>query len=167
MNEFEERKISKDEFKKLNEDDLMFITSPGRMGDEDGSTFVIRHENELIAYRVDGWLYPNPDEKEEYKISMEEMIEKFPKWQETLDHFNEEEYNGKYKFIYMGYGNGLCVDKSIYDEYMPYLNDLVNKYLDKETGDKESLKYTAVFNVWADAVVNMINNKRINYEENK
>ena len=31
--EFIENKISKEDFFKINEDDVMFITNPGRMGD--------------------------------------------------------------------------------------------------------------------------------------
>lgn len=34
--------ITKEELMKLNEDELMFITIPGRMGDIYGSTFVIK-----------------------------------------------------------------------------------------------------------------------------
>ena len=52
-----EHKISKEEFLKINEDDVMFITNPGRMGDEDGSTFIIRQDNEYKIYRLDGWMY--------------------------------------------------------------------------------------------------------------
>jgi hypothetical protein len=159
VNEFESSKISKEEFKKLNEEDLMFITNPGRMGDEDGSTFVIKHGNDVSVYRIDGWMYPNPNEKEEYKISYGEMIKQFPKWKEMLNHASEKDYNGKYIYLYMGFGNGLCVDKSIYNEYVPYLNNLVKKYLDDKIGDKESLKYAAVFNVWGDAIVDMVNDK--------
>ena len=54
MNKFETNKITKSDFLKLNEEDLMFITNPGRMGDEDGSTFIIKKENELTIYRVNG-----------------------------------------------------------------------------------------------------------------
>ena len=91
MNEIEVNKISKSEFIKLNEKNLMFITNPGRMGDEDGSTFIIKHGN-------------------------------------------EEEYKGKYKYLYMGFGNGLSIDNSIYSEFEPYLNNKVilnHKLLEK------------------------------------
>ena len=66
MNKFETNKITKSDFLKLNEEDLMFITNPGRMGDEDGSTFIIKKENELTIYRVDGWMYRKIGEKEKY-----------------------------------------------------------------------------------------------------
>ena len=45
MHKYEIIKISSDDFFKINEDDLMFITNPGRMGDEDGSTFVVKKDN--------------------------------------------------------------------------------------------------------------------------
>lgn len=54
MDRAKDNKISKEEFLKLNEDDIMFITNPGRMGDEDGSTFIVKQENKFIMYRVDG-----------------------------------------------------------------------------------------------------------------
>ena len=70
MNKFETNKILKSEFVKLNENDLMFITNPGRMGDEDGSTFIIKNNNEFTIYRVDGWMYRKREEKI-WKIYME------------------------------------------------------------------------------------------------
>ncbi len=36
MNNYKYNKISKSEFLKLKEDNLLFITNPGRMGNEDG-----------------------------------------------------------------------------------------------------------------------------------
>lgn len=32
----------KKEFEKIDENDVIFITHPGRMGDEDGSTFIVK-----------------------------------------------------------------------------------------------------------------------------
>ena len=43
MNIFKTNKISKSEFIKLNEEDLMFITNPGRMGDSVGK--IILNDN--------------------------------------------------------------------------------------------------------------------------
>ena len=37
MNSFKPNKITKDDFLNINEDDVMFVTNPGRMGDEDAS----------------------------------------------------------------------------------------------------------------------------------
>ena len=55
----EPKKISREEFFKLSEDDLMFITNPGRMGDEDGTTFIVKKDNNYICYRIDGWYMGN------------------------------------------------------------------------------------------------------------
>lgn len=144
--------ISKEDFLKLNEDNVMFITNPGRMGDEDGSTFIIKEGSKYIIYRLNGWMYPS-DLKD--NITLEDTKKQFPKWYEAWENCNNENYQGKYKYIYMGYGNGLCVDKRIYDEYKPFLDKLVNEYLsDKE--DKESLKYAAIYNVWMDAFNSMV-----------
>ncbi len=158
MNEVKIHKISKSELVKLNEDVLMFITNPGRMGDEDGSTFIIKHSNELTIYRVDGWMYPKEGEK--VAILLKDIKKQFPKWFDAWKHGNEEEYQGKYKYLYMGFGNGLSVDNSIYTEFKPYLNSLVEEYLeDRNAEEKESLKYATIFNVWKEAIINMANDK--------
>ncbi len=159
MNQFEPRSITKSEFMKLNEDDLMFITNPGRMGDEDGSTFIIKQGNELVIYRVDGWMSRKMGEKD---ISLEDVRTQFPKWNEAWKHSKEDNYQGKYQYLYMGFGNGLSVDHSIYKEFEPYLNQLVEDYLEeKDDEDKESLQYAAVYNVWEQAVIQMANEKGI------
>ena len=150
-------KINKLDFLNLNEDDLMFITNPGRMGDEDGSTFVIRKGNEFTIYRVDGWMYPNKDG--DY-ISLDDTKNIFPKWYDTWEHSIDKDYKGKYKYLYMGFGNGLCIDNSIYNEYEPYLNKLVEEYLaNKSDEEKESLRYGAIYNLWINALIDMINDK--------
>ena len=58
----------------------------------------------------------------------------------------------------MGFGNGLSVDNNIYEEYKPYLDKEVNKYLDK-CDENEQMKYAAIFNVWDKAFVNMADDK--------
>ena len=158
MNELKENKITKTDFKKIKEDNVLFITNPGRMGDEDGTTFIIRKENELIMYRIDGWMYPI--QEKEYQITMAETAKQFPEWLEAWKHGSDKEYNGKYKYIYMGFGNGLCVDKTIYNEFEPYLNSRIDEYLkDSSPEEKEGLKYAETYNVWEKAVINMINDK--------
>lgn len=157
MDCFETNKISKPDFLKINEDDLMFITNPGRMGDEDGSTFIIRQDNELAIYRVDGWMYPKEGKKVD--ISLNDFFKQFPKWVEAWKHSNEEDYNEKYNYLYMGFGNGLSIDNSIYNEFESYLNDLVEKYLENSK-DKDELKYAAIYNCWQEAFINMVNDKR-------
>lgn len=158
MNEFKIHKISKLELANLKEDDLMFITNPGRMGDEDGITFIIRHNNELTIYRVDGWLYPKAGEKED--VLLNDIEKQFPKWLDTWKHSNDKEYKGKYRYLYMGFGNGLSVDNSLYKEFEQYLNVLVEEYLEGNNAEeKESLQYAAVFNVWQKALINMANAK--------
>ena len=155
----EKNKISKDDFLKINEDDVMFITNPGRMGDDDGSTFIVRQDNEFKTYRLDGWLYRRRDYDENEFVSMEDVMKQFPKWYETWHNGDEKDTKGKYRFLYMGFGNGLSIDNSIYDEFKPFLDEKVEKYLlDKE--DKESMKYAAIFKVWEDAFLNMINSEK-------
>lgn len=136
--------ITKEEFLKLNEDNLMFITNPGRMGDEDGITFVIKEENEFTMYRVSGWMYA---ERTEESILLKDAIKVFPKWDETWKNCNNENYQGKYKYIYMGFGNGLSVDKRIYDKFKPYLD----KYLNADS------KPVDVYKNWQKALEDMLN----------
>ena len=158
MNLFETNKISKKEFLKLNENDLMFITNPGRMGDEDGTTFIIKHGNEFNIYRIDGWMYPK--EEKELIISLEDCLKQFPQWSKTWKHNNKKEHNDKYKYLYMGFGNGLSIDNSIYSEFEPYLNYLVQEKLkERNSKEQEPLKYATIFNTWEAAFINMANDK--------
>lgn len=158
MNNFKVNTISKSDFLNINESDVLFITNPGRMGDEDGSTFIVKHNNELTIYRIDGWMYPRKGEKVE--VSLDDALKQFPKWHEAWKNGDEENYKEKYKYMYMGFGNGLCVDNSIYDDFEPYLNKLVKEYLEKRNDDdKESLKYAAIFDVWEKAFIDMVKDK--------
>ena len=146
MYRFEMNKISKNDFLMLDEKNVMFITNPGRMGDEDGSTFIVKDGNDFTIYRVDGWMYPS----EEETITLEETAKQFPKWYE-LWKSEDKNNNEKYKYLYMGFGNGLCIDNSIYDEFEPYLNELVG----------EESKEGELFNLWPKAFINMVNDKKI------
>ena len=158
MSDVEKHNITKVELLELNEDDLMFITNPGRMGDEDGLTFIIRQGTDFIIYRVDGLLYPRENIKD--NILLSDIERQFSKWNDTWKHCNDKEYNGKYKYLYMGFGNGLCIDHSIYHEFRPYLDRFVEKYLEnKNAEEKESLQYAAIFNSWEDAFINMVYEK--------
>ena len=152
-------KISKENFLKLNEDDIMFITNPGRLGDEDGSTFVVKEGNKLVIYRVDGWMNHNKSLNEDEFISLDDVARQFPKWLETWKNNNNEKDQGKYKYLYMGFGNGLSIDHSIYKDFEPYLNNLVEEYLKDK--DEESLKYAAIYNVWEKALIEMMKEKKM------
>ena len=154
MNRFDVNKISRSDFLKLNENDLMFITNPGRMGDEDGTTFIIKHNNEFSIYRVEGWMYPI--EGEIINISFDDTKKQFPKWVDAWKHGGEKNYKGKYKYLYMGFGNGLSIDNSIYKEFEPYLNNLVEKYLKDSNADD---KYVAIYSVWENAFIDMVDDK--------
>ncbi len=156
---YEINKISKSDFLKIDEDDVMFISNPGRMGDEDGSTFIVKHGDEYTIYRVDGWMYRSHDINESEYISLNDAKKQFPKWNETWKNSNNKEYKGKYKYLYMGFGNGLSIDNSIYKEFKPYLDEKVQDYL-KDKKSKEDLKYAAILNVWESAFINMVNNKK-------
>ena len=56
MKDIKYNRITKDEFENIDEKDVMFITNPGRMGDEDGSYFIVKTGNVFIPYRVSGWM---------------------------------------------------------------------------------------------------------------
>ena len=157
MNELKINQISKTAFLNLNEKDVMFITIPGRMGDEDGATFIIKQDNKFIIYRMNGWMYGTEDKN---PISINDVKNQFPKWYETWQNCKKENYQGKYKYIYMGYGNGLCIDNSIYEEYKPYLDESIKSYLEKyPEEERQKLKNAAVFNEWKNAIVIMTNDK--------
>ena len=77
MHSLKNNKILKSDFLKLEEESIMFITNPGRMGDEDGITFVVKNDNEYISYRVSGWMYGS---KEKDNITLDEARKQFPEW---------------------------------------------------------------------------------------
>ena len=154
-NKLEKNNISKKDFLKINENDVMFITNPGRMGDEDGTTFIIKKDNNFKVYRLNEWMYRTKDYNAEEHISLDEALKQFPKWNDAW----KNKGNKKYKYLYMGFGNGLSIDNSIYNEFKPYLDKTVEDYL-KDKDDKESLKYSAIYNTWEEAFINMINKKK-------
>ena len=156
MNYFGSNKISKEEFLKINEDDVMFISNPGRMGDVSGYNIVVKNNNKLILYRIECLM-----KKNEYNnILNEDVINQFPIWYKELKNNNEN--NRKYHYLYMGFGNGLSIDNSIYNEYKPYLNTKIDEYLKENTEEeKESLKYAAIFNVWKSAIIEMSKDKKL------
>ena len=148
------KNISKKDLFKLNEDDLMFITNPGRMGDDCGITFVIKKDDEYICYRI--WLNESKDDKD--SISLDDAFEVFPKWKEKWEEDSDNKRKDtKYIYIYMGFGNGLCVDKRIYDEYEPFLLEEAEilKIKINEVEDGHFL----YFDVWDLALAKMINGK--------
>ena len=157
--EFKSNTISKEDFFSINEDDVMFITNPGRMGDEDGSTFILKEDDVFKIYRLDGWMYRSRDFNESEHISLEEARKQFPKWAEVWSN-GDKATNRKYTYLYMGFGNGLAVDNSIYNTFKPYLEKRVNKYLNNKE-DKESAQYAAIFDTWEDAFIDMAKNKMI------
>ena len=76
--------------------------------------------------------------------------------------FNIEDYKGKYKHLYMGFGNGLNVDISIYDKFKPYLNKMIKNNLEKyPEEERKDRQYAAIFNVWEDALINMAQEENI------
>ncbi len=152
--EFIINRIQKEDFLKINEDDVMFITNPGRMGDEDGLTFIVKHDKDYTIYRLDGFMYRRND----CNISLDDVKKQFPKWHETWKSADKKNLKGKYHYLYMGFGNGLSVDNYVFDKFKPYLDKMVQEYLEGER-DKDSLEYAAVFNVWKEAFLEMVNNE--------
>ena len=141
----EYKKVNDDELKRFREENLMFITSPGRMGDIEGSTFVVKEDNELKMYYIENL----------YKCNT--ILNIFPEWVKSV---KEDSKSNKYNYIYMGFGNGLHVDKSIYDEYYPYLLEEVKK--DDMYYEEDNDNYNPCLNYahWEHALENMINDTK-------
>jgi hypothetical protein len=143
-------KITKKKLYRLKEDNLMFITNPGRMGDEDGCTFIIQKGKivkRFVCYRVSGWMNNKTPE-----ITLDDMEKVFPKWIEAWNNSTNKEYDGKYKYIYMGFGNGLCVDKSLYDIFKLELEHQIR--LKKELHEYSD-EYSTIYNSWEEVVEKM------------
>lgn len=113
-------KISSEKLKNLKEEDVLFITSPGRMGDETGSTVIVKSENNLVAYRID-WAADNPE------ISVQNLGLVFPQW------YKYDKENSRYIRIEMGFGNLLYVKKDIIKDFIPLLQDAVHDELGYKT----------------------------------
>ena len=106
-------KISAKGLRGLKEEDVLFITAPGRMGDETGSTFIIKVEEGFVAYRVD-WAIENP------KISAQDVGLVFPQW------YKYDKKNSRYIRISIGLGNWIYVKKDIIEDYIPLLRDAIH-----------------------------------------
>lgn len=156
MKYFKLNYITKKEFKKIKEEDVMLITHPGRMGDEDGSTFIVKKGNSFIAYRVNHWMYDNDKCEVEYN----EMLKAFPLWNDALKHGENESYIGKYKYYYMGFGNILCVDRRITNIFDKHLEETMIKLAPvyETTLEDYALKY----NSWDEAAYETA--KELNYD---
>lgn len=159
MRNIEYNHITKDDFKKIDEKNVMFITNPGRMGDEDGSYFIVKKGNTFNPYRVSGWMYSNGNTE----ITLDEFSKKFPLWMDMWEKSSENDNNEKYTYVYMGFGNGLSIDNSIYEKFKPYFLDEVNKIKEShgDTGNNPSFNYPA----WEPAFIRMCQDN--NYEINQ
>lgn len=137
-----EELINEDEFRSLKDDDLLFITYPGRMGDVMGCSFVIRKDNEIHFYRIDDLV--------KFK---ENIFEKFTKWDEALKKYSEKLDPDKYKIIYMGMGNLLGVDKTIFDDFKAKVDEKVPEISDSYN---DELKFgMACYTYWREIVYDM------------
>ena len=116
------------------------------MGDLYGSTFVMKENNELKEYYC------------ENIFKSTSIVEVFPEWKKTVSNTKNE--SNKYKYIYMGFGNGLCIDKRIYDKYYPYLLEAVKK--DDMYYEEEGDNYNPCLNYshWEYAFDRMINDDK-------
>lgn len=155
-------KISAKELRGLKEEDVLFITVPGRMGDETGSTFVIKVKEGFVAYRVD-WAIKNP------KISAQDIGLVFPQW------YKYDKKNSRYIRISIGLGNWIYVKKDIIEDYIPLLRDAIHDEFgydeDLMCGDRPIPKKTktgdiptihagaAAFRPWGYAVKLMLGDK--------
>jgi hypothetical protein len=155
MKDIEFIKITKEEFEKLDEKNLIFITNPGRMGDTDGSNFIVKIGNVFYPYRVSNWMYST----DKAEITLEEFSKKFPLWMDMWNKADENE-NEKYQYIYMGFGNGLSIDKSIYDEYYPYFESVVKSNEDYEEDENGNYPYHIAYNSWDTAFIEMCEDKK-------
>ena len=153
--------ITKEEFVKLNEDNLLFITNPGRQGDVDGSTFVmIDFSNStpcLKCYRVSGWYMGNLTEND---ISLDDMLKQFSNWRYVWNNWNNELKNQKFKYIYMGFGNGLSVKEEIYETFYKYLIEEIKSSEKIDYNDKEIELYLFE-NYWEQAVIKLFEDRGI------
>ena len=140
----DEIKITPEELEKLNEDDLIAITYPGRMGDVDGLSFAIKKDNKVTIYRIDDLV--------RFKGN---VFEQFPIWNKALKNYSEHKSSDKYEIIYMGMGNILTVDKSIYKELNTIMEEKAKK--EKTTMSPELHLGSIYFNCWRSVIKEIFN----------
>lgn len=166
-------KLIKSEFLKLKEENVMFITNPGRMGDEDGSNFIVKEGENYKLYRVDGWMYGNDLDSSDY-VSSKDVDFLFPQWYAAhAEDFQVIRVGNlpckitpKYVYMYLGFGNTLCIDKSIYNEFAKYLKEEIEIFK-KNPNHKNYEIMGIIYNVWLDAFLKLLkdkNKKLLNYE---
>ncbi len=148
--------ISREEFLKLKEEDVMLITNPGRMGDEDSSNFVVKKGDNYIKYRIDGLMYGEQNDKDYNYYS--EVRKHFPKWDEVLKNRNNKDYHGKYTYVYMGFGNGLAIDNRIYEQYETYL--LAEYEKEKKASDYQDDLPSFYYSSWESALEKMLSHRK-------
>ena len=146
--------ISRKDFAQLKEEDVKFITTPGRMGDVDGITFIIFKNGKYIIYRINGWMY---GDRTEESITLDDAFKQFPEWINTWNNWAKEDYSGKYEYIYMGFGNGLCIDKKIYKRFNPYLLAEAEKNPEYQIESKRNSIY---YSCWKEAFLTFVKNEK-------
>ena len=137
-----EENISEEDFKKLKEENLLFITYPGRMGDIEGCSFVMKDKDMIKFYRIEN-LYT-------YKANIYEI---FPKWKDSLEKYKKKDSSSKYEIIYMGMGNLLGVDKTIVELFKSKIKEIDEKI--ESTLDKELKFGMTCYTYWRKTVTEM------------
>jgi len=140
----DEIRITPEELEKLNEDDLILITVPGRMGDVDGISFAIKNNNKVTIYRIDDLVA--------FKGN---IYKQFPKWNEALKNYYDKKTSDKYEVIYMGMGNLLGVDKSIHREIRKIMEEKAKE--EESTLSPELHLGSVYYNNWRSVIKEMFN----------
>lgn len=141
-----EEEITLEQFKRLNEDDLLFITFPGRMGDVYGCSFVIKENEKIKFYRI-----------EDLYTFKGNIYEKFPNWDITLKKYSQKKDSDKYNIIYMGMGNLLGVNKKVYKRFETLLKEKKSEVEVIENYDEELKLGITCFKYWKEIVYKMFN----------
>ena len=132
--------ITEQQLSNIKEDDLLCITTPGRMGDIYGCSIVVKNNNKIIFYRIDN-LY-------EFKGN---IYEKFPIWNKSVKEYFEKKDNNTYKIINMGFGNLLAINKSIIDKFIPLVKEKTNESNDEFIFGRTCYTY------WKEIINNIFN----------
>lgn len=109
-------------------------------------------------------MYHDKAKKDSNYISINDLLNKFPKCVDAWNNGDDENYKGKYKHLYLGFGNGLNIDNSIFNEYKLYLDEAIQNKIKQENytkEEKEKYKYSTIYNVWEIALIKMAENKNI------
>ena len=167
-------RMTRPNFLRLDENNIMFIRGLGRMADNDMIFFIVKENDDFKCYKIDGLTHDNGVGKYDY-ISRDDIDYKLPYWKATQNMtlpiitLGEVYCNttSKYVCIFLGFGDTICINNSIYEKYEKYLKKEIEDFPENHPDKKEFDKTARIEWQWFVAALNYIHSQKkklLNYE---